>query len=381
MPTAHVLYEYGADRRPHGSAYIRLLGPLTHPGAAARGFRWSWGLEYEPADVVIVERLWQPGMDMATAEELVERVRRDGCRLVYTLDDNLLDLKVEGAARKGFTADQLNVIRYFARESDGVIVSTEPLRERLAGLNRNVLVVPNAIDERRIAMTGRLGRPAGSAAARDRRDKRRVIGYMGTFTHDGDLMMVLRALREVLRDKPQGLEFQLVGAVSDPAVLAAFDGLPVRVLEVGPSSEYPAFVPWMAENLHWDLAIAPLEDNRFTRCKSDIKFLDYGWLGVPGVYSRVPAYEGSVRHLETGYLAGESPGESCDEWAEGLRRMLADDDLRRHVADAARDEVLSRRTLQQRAGDWPAALEAIVSGTGAETSTCFTPSPSGRGRG
>jgi hypothetical protein len=77
------------------------------------------------------------------------------------------------------------------------------------------------------------------------------------------------------------VEFQLVGAVSDPAVLAAFDGLPIRVLDVGGSSEYPAFVPWMAEHLQWDLAIAPLEDDPFTRCKSDIKFLDYGWLGVP----------------------------------------------------------------------------------------------------
>src|SRR2546428_2275128 len=355
MPSVHVLYEYGADRRPHGSAYIRLLGPLTHPAAAARGFRWGWGVEYEPADVVMIERLWQPGMTMELAEELVGRIRRDGCRLVYTLDDNLLDLKIDGSGRRGFPAEQLNVIRFFAREADGVIVSTAPLQARLAALNRNAVVVPNALDERRIAMTGRLGR--GLCANQDQPGhRRRVIGYMGTYTHDADLMMVLHALRAVLREGTDDLEFQLVGAVSDPAVLAAFDGLPVRVLDVGASSEYPAFVPWMADNLHWDLAIAPLEDNPFTRCKSDIKFLDYAWLGVPGIYSRVPAYDGTVRHLESGYLAGES----VDEWAEALRRMLGDDEPRLRTAEAARQYVPSERTLEHRAGDWPAAVESIL---------------------
>ena len=27
----HVLYEYGPDLYPHGSAFIRLIRPLTHP--------------------------------------------------------------------------------------------------------------------------------------------------------------------------------------------------------------------------------------------------------------------------------------------------------------------------------------------------------------
>ena len=64
----------------------------------------------------------------------------------------------------------------------------------------------------------------------------------------------------------------------------------MRVLQAGHDVEYPAFVRWMARELKWDLAVAPLCDDVFTRAKSDIKALDYAGLGVPAVYSNVGPY-------------------------------------------------------------------------------------------
>jgi glycosyltransferase involved in cell wall biosynthesis len=347
--SVHILYEYGGDSRPHGCAYIRLLLPLNHP-VNAGNLIISSGETYTNADVIIVDRKWFHNVTVAAVQNLIAQARADGAYIVYSIDDNLLDLQLEGFNLLPTTTQDLMVIRYLAREADGIIVTTEFLKERLSRLNENIFVIPNALDEHLWATGSVTERPA------DVGDKRKIIGYMGTHTHDADLMMVLQALRATLRNHSGRVELQLIGGVADPAVIKAFDGLPVSVLDVGDNVEYPAFVRWMVKNVKWDLAIAPLEENVFTRCKSDIKFLDYSAVGIPGIYSRGPVYEKTVRHLETGYLADND----TQSWTEGLELLLADDSLRQKIAKNAQDYTFSTRTLQQRAADWQKAIFSIV---------------------
>lgn len=346
----HILYEYGIDSRPHGCAYIRLMLPLGHP-ANADSLTISAGKTYSSADVVIVDRTWYPGISPAAARDLVRRTRSEGSALVYSIDDNLLDLKPQGFNRWPFTTDELMTVRYFARAADGVIVTTDLLKERLSRLNPNIFVVPNSLDER--LWEKRPITAAGGPIA----SQRKTIGYMGTATHDADLMMVAQGLRNVLRKYANSLELQLVGAVADPAVIEAFAGLPIRIVDVGDNVEYPAFARWMVENIKWDLAIAPLENDVFTRCKSDIKFLDYSAVGIPGIYSQGPVYGRTVRHLDTGYLANNDP----QSWTDALELLLNDDALRLGLAKRAQEYVFSTRTLEHRAHEWRDALVSIVS--------------------
>lgn len=358
----HILYQHGRDLRPFGCSYIRLLLPLAHP-ACQEAFTVTHGLDYQSADVVIVERTWRPWITVRMAEDLVARVRRDRVRLVYTIDDNLLDLPdfTNPVGLCSVTTEERIVIRLFVREANGVIVSTEGLKDRLSHLNSRIAVVQNSLDER---LFGEALRRKPTAS----RDRSMTIGFMGTPTHDADIMMILQPLREALREYRGKLELQVVGGLGDPATMRAFEGLPFKILDVGAHVQYPLFVRWMIENLRWDLAVAPLEDNPFTRCKSDLKFLDYSALGIPGIYSRLPPYEGTVRHLDTGYLTDNTP----EAWAEGLVRLLTDDDLRLRLAANARRYVMASRTLQQRAGDWLGALQTLIEREAAEPAARIT---------
>jgi hypothetical protein len=90
---ARVLFERGVDGAPHGCGHVRLLRPLEHPKAAG-ALGWSAGHDDDDrADVVVVERLWQPTVTIAAIETLIRHVRRREARLLYTIDDNLLDLR------------------------------------------------------------------------------------------------------------------------------------------------------------------------------------------------------------------------------------------------------------------------------------------------
>ncbi len=212
----HILFEHAVDQLPFGCSYIRLIQPLTHP-ANQTAFNVSFSTEYRRADIVIVERTWHPFLSLSEAETLVRRIRKNGAHLIYAVDDDLLDLHTVSTNEK-------MIVRYFAREANGIIVSTETLKECFSRLNPSVLVVPNQLDERLFFNASNRKKLVGN--------EKFVLGYMGTLTHEADLMMVYQALRTILRKYNGKIEFQLVGGLSDPAVIQAFDGLPLKILLV-----------------------------------------------------------------------------------------------------------------------------------------------------
>ncbi len=346
----HILYEYGTDQRPHGSSYIRLLRPLFHPGIPA-DWQISFGhrLDKAGADVVIIDRLWRPDISPELAQGLVNEVRRSGARLVYTIDDNLLDLPLE---RSDWPKEHhLQALQVFLENADLVWVPTFPLKKRFSGYASNIAVIPNALDER--LLSGAMQSPIASPFE----DHRVVIGYMGTTTHDKDFQMILPALQEVVQRHPDELRFEMVGVATDRQSIAGLEGVPVRFIPIqAEEQEYPLFLFWFMGRVSWDIGLSPLRETQFNRCKSDIKFLDYSALGTAGVYSRVPAYENTVQHRETGWLAENDPG----AWVEALEVLLGDEALRAHLARSAARYLYTQRVLKHSLPQWVHSLITVL---------------------
>jgi glycosyltransferase involved in cell wall biosynthesis len=359
----HLLYEHGLDGLPFGSASIRLLRPLTHPVFHGK-LVVTAGSTYDgaPVDAIIVDRLWRPDISLALAQRLRAQASRAGARLLYALDDNLLLLAQESKDWRP-TPDQLQALEFFLRESDGIIVTTESLREILGAYNSHIAVVPNMLDERLLVRRGaapvrswqqRVARlwAATRRAARRRSRPGVVIGYMGTFTHDDDLLMVLTALEACAQRYGKAVGFELLGVAAHAQTRERLASLPVHILSP-PQVSYPRFMPWFSRLMDWDIALSPLCDTPFNACKSDIKFLDYSAIGAAGIFSRVPAYAGTVRHGETGWLVDNTP----EAWGRALETLIDDAVLREHLATQATRYLYAERIVAQAAGQWLAALE------------------------
>ncbi len=340
---------YGPRLTPYGCTFIRLLLPLSHPSVSG-SIRLSHGTEPpDRADVVIVERTWKEGTTVADAERLVALLRRKRIPVLYALDDDLLDLDPRDVSSAAVAEEIHRVVAFLAREAAGVLVSTCALAERMQPLNAHIAVVPNHLDERLF------GKPPA-------REERQIltIGYMGTHTHERDLRTVLRGLRELMGERAGRVRLEFAGGTADNGFLTLFAGLNFKSLDRGDEDDYPHFVPWMRRNLDWDVAIAPLEDSRFHRCKSDIKFLDYALLGVPAVYSAVGPYLETVEDRVTGLVVPTTP----DSFRDALGELLDDSALRRSIAGDARQKVLASRTLETGAHLWPEAIEGLLSRSG-----------------
>jgi glycosyltransferase involved in cell wall biosynthesis len=348
----HVLHGFYGAEIPYSCTYIRLLCPLSHPTLAERIDLTHGTAEAIPdCDLLVVERhtLWPYEGQLDGFVRVLSKCRKKGVPVVYELDDNLLDLHRE-EPWETYPGDSLRgVVSYLARQSDGMIVSTPALAERVGRLRGNAVVVPNALDERLFGPAPEPVAPRASSV---------TIGYMGTLTHEVDLRMVLAPLRALLRRHAGRVRFELVGGAAENRVASLFEGLPFRQLHPRHDDAYPRFVPWMRRHLKWDVAIAPLVDDAFTQCKSDLKYLDYGALGIPGVFSDVRPYRETVRHRETGLLAANEP----KAWVEALDEIASDGELRARLAAAATAEVHGSRMLRTNATRWSDAIKTIVPG-------------------
>lgn len=348
MIKVHVLYEHSNDQI-HGSSIVRLLRPLSHP-KLAMSILMSSGISYEgiKTDVIILDRLWNPYLKITDAEKLVEYAHKNKISLIYSIDDNLLDLNLIEPGKIHPTLQKRNIIRYFIRESDGVLVSTNCLRERIKNLNKRIFVIENMLDEQLFNEKTRI-----NSEYSNKIKDRLVMGYMGTSTHDRDFMIVIPAIKKILHKYNSNIRLEILGALSDKKLLNLLPNTS-EIYEKG-NNEYDVFWKWMNANVFWDFAIAPLEKNEFTKCKSDIKFLDYSALGIPGVYTKFDPYDKTIKNGKTGLLVDND----TKSWISALEQLIQDADLRRNLANNARDYLFSNRVLDKCAIFWEKMLFTI----------------------
>lgn len=324
---------------------VRLISPAQRIGGweLVQGAGWLDGKlavfpeRLEQADLVIITRDFPTWID--EYRQVIAAARRYGKPVVYETDDLLLELPEVHPDYERYLAARAAMLQAVV-EADAVVGSTPELCDYLRPFNPNTRLWENYLDDR-LWQVAEL--PSNAARPGDQSGDRPVcIGYMGGHSHVTDLEPVVPALIRMLEKYPSKLRLKFWG-LEPPTSLRdhpAVEHLPVRLVD------YASFAAYFSTQ-ECDLFIAPLQDNLFNHCKSPLKFLEYSALGVPGVYSRGPAYQRLVRHGENGFLAGE-----LDEWVACLSRLVEDAALRHHLGAEARATLCSHWLLSDHAQEF-----------------------------
>jgi len=298
-------------------------------------------------DVAVFQRSWGAGL---MARQAV--AASAGVATVYDLDDALFDVPTAHPRAHELYArgDVRGAIETMLKRADLVTVSTpelaEYVRKRLGDEAPELVVVPNGVHTelwdsecwaRQVAKAGGSG-------------ERVTIGWHASHAHKADAPLVGAALAEIMGEFP-GVRLRVIGPLGLQdfgAELAAVPGVAERFESeawAGPA-ELPARLAGV------DIGLAPLGESVFNRCKSAVKWMEYGALAVPCVASDRRPYRGVVRNGETGFLAGDEPG----EWRAALRLLVRHEEMRRRMGAAARLEVGARHSVRHAAVQWEAAL-------------------------
>lgn len=296
-----------------GRVDLRLLAhdPAWVGESAARAF-----IDLHRPNILVLSRYTSPH-----ARWLIDAARSRGAAVIFHLDDDLLKVpKSLGKSKYDHYSqpDRVAALKAALNASDLVYASTAPLADRLA---EHGVSVPILAGDIYCSVTTETVRPPIPATGP-------VIGYMATGGHGADLDLVLPAIEQLLEEIPD-LRFETFGTIPPPLRLARFEE---RVVHFKGIPDYSAFLKRL-QDLGWWVAIAPLDDTPFNRCKADTKWVEYAFCGVPAVVSDLPVYHKACAD-GAGALAADT-----EQWLKALRTMLIDHRARQATLARARQRL------------------------------------------
>lgn len=296
----------------YGSGHYRVIQPFTTlqqagliDGGLSPGLMHVTDLERYDPDVIILQK--QIGDERFDAMRRMQAFSR--ALKVYELDDYLPNLPVKSVHRAQMPKDILKSMRRALGYVDRFVVSTQALADACSGLHGDIRVIENCLP------------PAwwkGLATVRSRSGKPRV-GWAGGIGHTGDLEMIA----DVVLALADEVDWVFMGMCPDklrPAVKEVHEGVDISV--------YPRALA----ALNLDLALAPLEENLFNECKSNLRLLEYGACGFAVVCSDVRSYQGNlpVTRVKNRYR----------DWVEAIRMHVADLDATARAGEALHAQVM-----------------------------------------
>ena len=334
------------DGIPDACAHVRVLLPLRH-GAMSDAVR-LWTLaphqatHYRP-DILLVQRT--AIADMGTARAVVAHCRTAGIRLLYEIDDDLLNMPASHPEH-GHYSRFAGAIRFLAGAADAVFVSTDDLAEVFRKINKNTVVVENALDDE--LWFGNIGLVNNVTG---RSDGNRIL-YAGSPTHGPDLLEVVPALDSAVGRCGGEATLEVVGFPQPgwPSWCRQYP-IPKEV-----ARNYPAFVRWMRAQNRWSFGIAPLRNVEFNRRKSAIKYYEYAGLGIPTVAPGNSPFDAAIIDGENGRLVRNTR----KGWEDAIAELLKSQTRRAQLAAGAVRDVKANHVLSRTVPILRAALTALA---------------------
>jgi glycosyltransferase involved in cell wall biosynthesis len=253
--------------------------------------------------------------------QMISRARATGASVLFDCDDLVFDTD-----RLHLLLDSLNLNQrdeavwndWFAKVSrtgaalrlcDAFVTTNEYLGERAKEYQPRLrtAIMPNYLNPQQQALSESLYNAKRKSGWT--RDGRIHVGYFsGSPSHARDFAIVAPAIARLMRADPR-VVLRVVGFFDPHPELATLKDR----IEVVPLQDFINLQRSIAEV---EINIAPLQDNVFTNCKSDLKFFDAAICGTLTLASPTFAFRKAIEHGRTGFLVAPH------EWDDALRQAV-----------------------------------------------------------
>jgi hypothetical protein len=210
----------------------------------------------------------------------IQRQTKTG--MVYEIDDLLVDIPEWNFAHDYYKNYEKNVPLIMGL-CDAVVCSTEPLKKFYSKYNPKCVVISNKLPR---FIWGTEQEKTAKEKLENPSKKIRIFwgGSQNHFNRNGKGGDFGPGLLKYIRETKDRFTWVFMGAIpwelQDIKSDFEFHGWKSTF-------EHPSYI----KSLNIDIGIAPLSDNFFNSCKSNIKALEYTAMGVPGVYSKLEPYK------------------------------------------------------------------------------------------
>lgn len=253
-----------------------------------------------------------------------------GVKTIYDIDDWILDLPEYSVT--DLLEDELGNIIWMIRNATHVTVSSKALMEKISHLRNPVFFLKNGID------ASIFGNKNGNWIE----TKKPKILFSNT---DGIKLTKFR-------DK--FIEVIIKFLNKNPEVSIDYWGdifpeiFQIPKISIRGFMENETYKRAILSEGYW-FSIIPLGGQEdldslfFNSCKSCIKYIDYGALGIPGIYSNSPVYAEVIKHKVNGILVNNN----SSSWESALNDLLQNSSLRRKMRERAYMDVIKNHGLEE----------------------------------
>lgn len=281
------------------------------------------------ADVIILQQTCAPEKILPA----YKFSRKHGKLLIAELDD-AFTIQDDNPVKEQFVKNEAGKwLENLCGVADVVTVTTDYLAETVReclkkhNVKKDIVVLPNYLDMERWNMP----------LKRNYADEVRIL-WAGSRTHRNDMKWLAPIIKRICKKYPQ-VKFLYAG---DYMLQPLFKEI---------NSEYidgVEFVYWPAKlnSLRADIGVAPLLDTQFNRCKSNLKYLEYGIAGLAGVYSDV-VYKHTIEDGKTGFIA-----KTADEFYEKIAKLIENPELRGRLSRGAYNDVVENYNVEHHIHKW-----------------------------
>ncbi|NMC66612.1 MAG: glycosyltransferase family 4 protein, partial [Spirochaetales bacterium] len=300
--------------------YIRLYSPLEHLSVKKNFKIFIYGrddiskvdihkiMKCKLFDTIIIQR---GAVDLETAKIILKKCKKNKIKVIYESDDDLLAIE-KSNRNYPHLKSKIEAMDYLIKNSDLLTVTTDVLSERFNNANKTLVVRNYLVKELQ---------PIKNIKTQN--DTKSIdIGYYGTLTHDDDLLMIEEPIRNVITKFKEkydiNVNFYIIGGMNKKHEESWF-----KKIEIPKNSTaFVSFMKWLRNNIKFDIMLAPLKDTTFNNAKSELKYIEYTALGIPGIYSDLPPYNSVVEDGLNGLLAKNNK-----DWEVKLEKLILDHNL------------------------------------------------------
>ena len=186
---------------------------------------------------------------------------------VYEIDDLINNIPLKSYYKSEHPKDTVKLLREGITHVDRLVVSTPGLAEAYSDWHKDIQILDLKLPT---AWWGNL------KVLRTEHKKPRV-GWAGGSSHLGDLELIADVVKD-LADEVDWVFFGMCPKKLRPYVKEYHNGVPIHLY------------PQKLASLSLDLALAPLDNNQFNDCKSNLRLLEYGVCGYPVICSNTRAF-------------------------------------------------------------------------------------------
>ena len=260
--------------------------------------------------------------------------RRNNCKLVMDIDDNLWSILPDNTAYKVLKKGSpgLHIITSIINDVDYVTCTNSYLKNAVVNNSYKrhefVEVLPNYID---------LDLYKTRPPFKDTHEV--VIGHFGSTTHFKSLggEEFVKAMDRLMLEYPN-IKFITIGSF-----FGAYKEKWGKRYEYSFGDmdilKWIDKMPKFMENI--DILVAPLDVNVYNRAKSSIKFIENSSFKKPGCWQRIRQYEEIVNNGVNGFLC-----ETKGDWYNNLKKLIDDKELRRKMGEEAFNTTQKDWTIQ-----------------------------------